>query len=30
MDQSALAATLLLSGLNEESLALLEAASQTP
>lgn len=29
MDQSALAATLLLSGLNEESLALLEAASQT-
>ena len=30
MDESALAATLLLSGLNEESLALLEAASQTP
>ena len=30
MDQSALAATLLLSGLNEESLAPLEAASQTP
>ena len=29
MDQSALAATLLLSGLNEESLARLEAASQT-
>ena len=28
MDQSALAATLLLSGLNEESLARLEAASQ--
>ncbi len=30
MDESALAATLLLSGLNEESLARLEAASQAP